>query len=298
MEISLSSNIEAALFRTRQVMEESKAITMKNYQRKNMLKEKLQHDNMKPEKEESSLNNSDIIRRVSEIDIRNHLESLAGSDDSAMFSELKNEIQALRRKITDQSLHIKFLETKLAEVSSEKVKLVKELKAAKKCHESEIQEFSERQEENKTYIHYRNSSDSLEICEMKQRISILEDKYKQQIMSNHDLIENIKRLQNNDHKEIQCDKINELEGILIESMKKYKNLKERLEKTESILEIDRTYQLSHEISLTKRSALASPKQSHQNKSQKIIKNKSTIAAIGGKTSIHKRKRNELISKHN
>ena len=291
MELSQSSNIENTLIRTRQVMEESKAITMKNYQRKNMLKEKLQQDDLKPEKEESSLNNSDIIRRISEIEIKSHLENPTDNDDSTKLSKLKSEINSLKSKVTDQNMQIKFLETRLADATSEKIKLVKDLKDLNKYHEMEMQEISERYEQNKTKNHHRNSRDSFDISEMKQRISILEDKYKQQILSNHDLIENIKHLQSSEIKGVSCDKIHELEGILNTSLKNYKKLKQRLEKTESILELDRTSQRNHEISVTKISAITSPKLSHKNKPKKVIKNKPTIAAIGGKTSIHKTKRN-------
>lgn len=284
MEASLANNIEDALSRTRKIMEESKAITLKNLNRKNMLEEKFDFEDLKPEKEYSP-NNSDIVRRISEIELSNDADTSDRlCEDSIKFKELKFEVNLLTRQNKDQALRVKFLEQSLTDANFKNSQLLQELKVLKKKHLEEIEKIEEEQECGKC----KKSGNSNEISEMKQRISLLEDKYKQQVLANHELIENIKTIQNDESKISQSEKINELEDILVESLKKYKNLKERLDKTESLLEIDRTYYVSPETTLSKRSIFLTPKAAASKKlKKKTSQKKSAICKIGGKKSIHK-----------
>ena len=300
METSLEINIEDALSRTRKIMEESKAITMKNIQRKNMLEEKFKFNNIKQENDFSSLNNSDIIRRVSEIDIRHHQETPNKIlEDSLKIEELQNQIIFLNEKLVDQSLRIKLLENNLVEINLEKLQLLTKVKMMKKENQKESYKIAKRydlKQEKKNYIKQGKKIDkgnnNGDLTEIEHRISILEEKYKLQVIANQELIDNFKNLQNDESRVIQNDKVNELEDMLIENMVKYKELKDRLDKTESIIALDKTY-YSPDISISKKTDALSPKYSaRKNKSTKLLKNKSASSKLVAKGMIlHKIKRN-------
>ena len=129
--LDLANNIESTIIRTRQIMQESKAITIKNQQRKNMLEEKFSFNDLKIEREPDYLEQSDKVRRVSEIEIRTTQDSpCKSSEEMLKIEELQSEIFELNKKVKNQAVKIHLLEGKLNDVNLEKMKLLQELKMA------------------------------------------------------------------------------------------------------------------------------------------------------------------------
>ena len=222
MEInSLANNIEDAIFRSKQIMQESKAITLKNSQRKTMLEQKFSLEDLKPEKE-SPINESQIIRKISDLDFC-QIQEIRKPEENSLIQELQNEILLLNQKIKNQALRIQVLESNLAEVNLEKMQAYQELKLVRKEHQRELNQIIMQHEkaEDKKQVNELNGTPKIE-----ERIALLEEKYKLQVVANHELIENIKKLQNGEMQPSQNEK-------------KYKTLKERLEKTESLLLIEK-----------------------------------------------------------
>jgi hypothetical protein len=256
MEISLVSNIENAIIRSKQVMEESKAITRKTLQRKNMLQENFSHD--EPEKNHS-LNNSSVIQRVSELDIRTHPDFLEKPLENLLkIEELQNQVNFLTQKVSSQDLTIRILQDKIIENNLEKAQLINQLKVVRKEYQAEIDQVVDRYNKDKNY---KDSYDPQETKRIEERITSLEEKYRLQVSDNQNLLETIKKLQNGEIRTEQTQKISELEDILIDSMRKYKVLKERLEKTECLISLDKTCRYNSDSSNSKYSKPLSPKYS-------------------------------------
>lgn len=236
----LAGSIEDTIIRSRQIMQESKAVTMKYLQRKNMLEENFLYSDLKPERDLSSISNSEIIRRISEIDLRNQQETpMQTSEETQKIQELQNDINDLNEKIKTQAMRIQYLENTLSEVNTEKKNLLNELKALKKENKIETNAISKKYEDyDLDKRKWDKNPDEVAIIE--DRIRELEGKYKRQVVENHELMEDIKKLQNGECFNDDKARINELEEILIESMEKYHKLKERLEKTESLMSLENT----------------------------------------------------------
>ncbi|OMJ68737.1 hypothetical protein SteCoe_33734 [Stentor coeruleus] len=268
-------SIEDTIQRTRQIMQESKAITIKNLQRKNMLEERFMFDDLKPEKDSSSINNSEIVRRISEIEIRNQQETpMRTLEDAQKIEELQNEIKELTLKVKNQAMRIQYLETNLSDVNIEKMHLLSELKTLKREHEIEISRISQKYEDSELERRSKRLKEADEFSQIEERIKVLEEKYKQQVLANHELIEDIKKLQNSEGMSNTNSRISELEDLLIESMRKYKILKDRLDKTENLLALDHSH-LSPKPSVSKKCKGTSPKTSTcRPKKKHLNKNKS------------------------
>lgn len=238
---SLASNISDTILRTRQIMQESKAITIKNQQRKNMLEEKFSFNDLKLGKD---LQSDDIIRRISELELRSNQDSpLKPFEDSQKIETLQSEIFELNKKVKSQALKIESLETKLNEINLEKFSLVQELnslKNNKKSEEKVIFDLSEKRNVEET-------------------IALLEDKYKVQVEENHKLIEEIQKLQGQGGVLNSSKKITELENLLMSSLRKYKGLKERLEKTENLITLEKSSFFSPKSTSSKKLKVGSPK---------------------------------------
>ncbi|OMJ94110.1 hypothetical protein SteCoe_2740 [Stentor coeruleus] len=234
----LANSIEDTIMRSRQIMQESKAVTMKYLQRKNMLEENFFFNDLKPERDLSSISNSEIIRRISEIDLRNQQETpIQTSEETQKIQELQNNINDLNQQIKTQAMRIQYLENTLSEVDKEKKNLLNELKDLKKEHEIEVSRISQKYEDN-DLDKKRLVKDSDEIIVIEDKIRMLEEKYKKKVIENHELMEDIKKLQNGECFNDDNVKINELEEILIGSIEKHQKLKERLEKTESLMSME------------------------------------------------------------
>ncbi|OMJ76523.1 hypothetical protein SteCoe_24100 [Stentor coeruleus] len=231
----LAGSIEDTIMRSRQIMQESKAVTMKYLQRKNILEGNFLYNDLKPERDLSSISNSDIIRHISEIDLKNQKETLMQTlEEAQKIQELQNNINDLNQKIKTQAMRIQYLENTLSEVNLEKKNLINELKALKKENNIEASIISQKYEDNDMNKR-KLDKESDDIFIIEDKIRMLEEKYKRQVIENHELMEDIKKLQNGECFNDDNAKINELEEILIESMEKYQKLKERLEKTESLM---------------------------------------------------------------
>ena len=249
-----------------------------------MLDEKFKFDDATPEKDSSILNSSEIIRRISEIELRNSQETNTKSSvESLKVDELQSQIAFLNQKLSEQSIRIKFLENKLEAGNIEKLKLLQEIKIIKQEHQLEILQYAKKYERPEQEKQQRNSNDLDDLSNIKYRISILEEKCKLQKTSNEELIENFKNIQDNYSKLNQTEKIEKLEEILIKNVVKYKELKERLDKTESLIALDRTYH-SPDISMSKKIKVLSPRIVAKD-IKKISKNKSTSSNIVGKEQI-------------
>ena len=252
--LDLANNIESTIIRTRQIMQESKAITIKNQQRKNMLEEKFSFNDLKIDRETGNSEPSERVRRVSEIEIRTTQDSPCKSAEEIFkIEELQSEIFELNKKVKNQATKIDLLEEKLNEVNLEKMKLLQELKVIKKEHESEMNRMNLKLRENE-----RAAGDGQSIEE---RIRFLEEKYKEQVMANHELTEEIQKMQKSEKVQSPNRKITELEDLLLNSMKKYKGLKDRLEKTENLIALEKSSYLTPKSATSKKLKLTSPKHS-------------------------------------
>jgi hypothetical protein len=94
---------------------------------------------------------------------------------------------------------------------------------------------------------------------IEERIAFLEDKYKEQVLANHELTEEIQKMQKHEKVQSPSRKITELEDLLLTSIKKYKGLKDRLEKTENLIALEKSTFLSPKSATNKKSKIASPK---------------------------------------
>ena len=250
---SLATNISDTILRTRQIMQESKAITIKNQQRKNMLEEKFSFNDLKLGKD---LGSDDIIRRISELELRPNQDSpIKPFEDSQKIDSLQSEIFELNKKVKSQALKIESLENKLNEINLENFSLVQELDSLKRKNDKKSEE--------------RVFFDMTEKRNVEQRIALLEDKYKGQVEENHKLIEEIQKLQGQGSVLNSGKKITELENLLMSSLRKYKGLKERLEKTENLITLEKSSFSSPKSSSSKKLKIGSPKLG----AKKTLKNK-------------------------
>lgn len=221
---SLVNNISDTIQRTRQIMQESKAITIKNQQRKNMLEEKFSFNDLKIEKD---FQTDDIIRRISELEIPSIKDSPQRFiEDSQKIEAMQTEICELNKKVKIQASKIESLEKKLNEINSEKILLVQELNALK--NDAKLENSEAKNEEKK-----------VDAEKVEEKISILEEKYKEQVLENHKLIEEIRVIQGQSGLN-SSKKIMDLENLLMSSLKKYKGLKNRLEKTENLITLEKS----------------------------------------------------------
>ena len=106
-----------------------------------------------------------------------------------------------------------------------------------------------------------NSRRTGEDQNIEDRIRFLEERYKEQVMANHELTEEIQKIQKYDKVESPNRKITELEDLLLNSMKKYKGLRNRLEKTENLIAIEKSSFLTPKSATSKKSKLTSPRHS-------------------------------------
>lgn len=201
-------------------MQESKAITIKNQQRKNMLEEKFSFNDLKLEKD---FQPDEIIRRVSELEIP-PIKDLPQRpfEDSQKIEAMQTEIFELNKKVKIQASKIESLEKKLNEINSEKILLVQELNALK--NDTKVENFEE-----------KNNDEG----KVEEKILVLEEKYREQVLENHKLIEEIRVLQGQGGLN-SSKKILDLENLLMSSLKKYKGLKNRLEKTENLITVEKS----------------------------------------------------------
>ena len=125
--ITSTLNIDEAIMKSRKVMEESKALTVKNKEKKSGLEEKFK--NILTIQSEFSPD----IRRHSEIpkysiDISETPKSI---NHNFRVDELQNEIMNLNNKISSQSTNIKLLELVVSETKTEKHHLIEEMNEMK-----------------------------------------------------------------------------------------------------------------------------------------------------------------------
>lgn len=271
---SLASSIENTIMRTMQVMQESNAVTKKYLRHKNLLEEHLLQTSFSPKIDLATLNDSETIRNISQIDLRNPQETpYPSQNESYKIQELQNLIQELNQNIKNQALRITQLESQLSEVNTEKIALLQELRDAKSQYEIEISSKNSKYDDLDMQKSYKKPKPLVNEILAEERIQVLESKYKQQVLANYGLINDIKNLKSEEGMSKTDSKVDLLENMLHDNLKKHKSLKIRLAKTETLLSLDNT-RTSPKL-VNKKPKIRSPRPEMSKIKKKIlVKNKS------------------------
>ncbi|OMJ71143.1 hypothetical protein SteCoe_30732 [Stentor coeruleus] len=272
---SLASSIENTIMRTMQVMQESNAVTKKYLRHKNFLEVNLLQSNSNQKIDLATLNDSETIRSISQIDLRNAQETpYPSQNESYKFQELQNLIQELNKNIKNQAFRISQLENQLSEVNTEKISLLQELRDAKRQYDIEISTINSKYEDLDMQKNYKKPKPLENELLPEEKIQLLEEKYKQQVLANHGLIKDIKKLKSEEGLSKTDSKVNLLENMLHDNLKKHKSLKIRLAKTENLLSSDNS-RTSPKLT-PKKSKIRSPKpEMCQIKKKILVKSKSS-----------------------
>ena len=222
--ITSSLKIDEAIQRSRKVMEESKALTYKNSQKKSIIDEKL--------KNVLTLNSDqspDYLKAFEST--RYHIDS-AETPKVTYYPKPQEdyhlELQGLNNKISNQMTQIRLLEMNNSELKAENSALIDENRQLKQRHKQEIQYLTEIYEEK-----LRNSDNSSNfLAGMEKRLKELEENFKRQVGYNVELeqrIEEMNRVNRKVVKDIENQK--EFENN-VETIAKFQD---RLDKAKKLL---------------------------------------------------------------
>lgn len=228
--ITSSLKIDEAIQRSRKVMEESKALTYKNSQKKSLIEEKLKSV-LSLQTEHSSENLKQFEMPRSYLDIAETPKSnviAVGKD------ECQSEVKGLNNKISSLLTQIRLLEMNVSELKQENLLLVEENRQNKMRHKQEIEYLTEMYEEKLKGRHSGNK----DLIGMENRLRELEENFTKQVRYNCELEEKInaigKQTQTikNDNRILQIEKeyTNNQESIS-EFQNKLENAKKLLKTT-------------------------------------------------------------------
>lgn len=182
--ITSSLKIDEAILKSRKIMEESKALTQKNNEKKLNFDEK----------------SKQFFRFLtsSPYDARKGFDTSRSSDISETpkvanqhyrIEDMQTEIYNLNNKISVQATNLKVLESALVETRAEKYKLIEEINAVKQKHRQEIEHLTEVYEGK-----IRNIQPKIvpkELVTIESRVRDLEEKFKGQAGCNCELLQKI-----------------------------------------------------------------------------------------------------------
>jgi hypothetical protein len=127
--LASSEDVESALFRSKLVMEESRALTSKNCKKKKVIDEQLKNVLFRSEGSES-------------VKIGEKLKNQSITDKTFDVGALFQEVQALNLKISAQAAYIKSLEGKVGELKVENEKLAEKNLKMRTQHKQEVENVS------------------------------------------------------------------------------------------------------------------------------------------------------------
>lgn len=221
-----SLGIDEAILRSRKVMEESKALTLKNNKKKSSLEEKFKN----------VLGDQIELYEDSSIPIEVTRNSLEPSrtpkilNQSLIIEELQNEIRTLNNKLSSQSANLRLSEINLEQMKSENYKLHEEINKIKVGHRHEINYLTEIYEQK-----LKNSANRFfpnEMIGIESRIRDLEDKFQKQLECNFELIQKINEMnKNNDH--LQKTKTMDFDKNTLTNREKYETIEYKLDNLDS-----------------------------------------------------------------
>ncbi|OMJ65748.1 hypothetical protein SteCoe_37684 [Stentor coeruleus] len=220
--ITSSLKIDEAIARSRKVMEESKALTLKNSQKKLALEEKFksvlsgQNDLPSDVRKDSSTPKKSLdLQNVYSVDL-----GILKNED------LANEVKILNNKIASQNSTIKVLEMNLAECKNDNFHMIEELQQMKQRHRQEIQYLTDMYEEK-----LRNLvSGNKDVTTIETRLKELEEKFKRQVEYNYELVDKINDLSKNQDNLLSTRRLAEIEKEFEENRERCADLQDRIEK--------------------------------------------------------------------
>ncbi|OMJ79223.1 hypothetical protein SteCoe_20827 [Stentor coeruleus] len=271
---SLANSIENTIIRTMQVMQESNEVTKKYLRHKNLLEEHLLQTSFSPKIDLDTLNDSETVRNISQIDLRNPQTPHPSQNENYKLQELQNLIQELNLNIKNQALRITQLENQLSQANTEKIALLQELQDSKKQYQKEKSIINSEYDELDKQQNYKKPKKLENEFLTEERIQILEEKYKQQVLANHGLIKDIKKLKTQESLSKVDSKVNLLENMLHKNLKKHKSLKIRLAKTETFLSLDNS-RTSPKLTPRKLKICSPKPEMRRIKKKFLVKNKSS-----------------------
>lgn len=261
--ITSSLKIDEAIARSRKVMEESKALTLKNSQKKLALEEKfksvLSGQNDLP---------SDI-RKDSSTPKKSLDLQIAYPDDLGILKneDLANEVKILNNKIASQSTTIKVLEMNLAECKNDNFHMVEEMQHMKQRHRQEIQYLTDMYEDKlKTLV-----SGNKDVTTIETRLKELEEKFKRQVEYNYELVDKINDLSKNQDNLLSTRKLAEIEKEFEENRERCLDLQDRIEKAHVMIRNESSNKLNGTRKLKKSKKSCETEGSTERKKKKSVK---------------------------
>jgi FtsZ-binding cell division protein ZapB len=221
--ITSSLKIDEAIQRSRKVMEESKALTYKNSQKKSLIDEKLKNMiSLGPEVIEP-FKHLESPRLFSEI-----AETPKVTYAPLPRDDLQLELKNLNNKISSQMTQIRLLEMNISELKVENSHLIDENRQLKQRHKQEIQYLTDMYEEK-----LRNSQPSNNFMPvMEKRLKELEENFRRQVGVNIQLEQKIEEL---GKVNFQRTKIMEIEKEFENNQETISKFQDKLEKAKKIL---------------------------------------------------------------
>lgn len=228
--ITSSLKIDEAILRSRKVMEESKALTFKNSQKKSALEEKLK--SMLSAQEELSPEH----RRHQETPkiFNEYTETPKPSSSNLQVEELSAEIRMLNNKISTQNTTIRMLELNLGETKTENQRLVDEIQQLKLRHKQEIQYLTEMYEDKLKNPQFAPK----ELMNIESRLNELEDKFTKQVDCNVELLGKINDLNRTQELNTRKTKLLDAEIELENNRERYQDLHDKLQKAKNMIKSD------------------------------------------------------------
>ena len=263
--ITSSLKIDEAIQRSRKVMEESKALTYKNSQKKSIIEGKLRSVlSLQTEGSDGHFRVSDTPKL--------YLESAETPKSNLRLGENKDDLQQelrnLNSKISAQSTQIRLLEMNVSELKQENTQLVEENRQVKLRHKQEIEYLTEMYEEKLKGSH----TGTKDFLRMEERLRELEENFTRQIRYNCDLEEKISKIVRTNRVEAQSNKILEIEKEYLNNQESISEFENKLDSAKRLLKTSTPKFPSEKVKKIKRDGSKSLKEK-QNSSKPKPKKK-------------------------
>lgn len=251
--ITSSLKIDEAIQRSRKVMEESKALTYKNSQKKSMIEEKLK--SVLSLQTENSDGNFKVCYTP-----KSYLESAETPRNNLRLGDknddFQQELRNFNSKLSAQLTQIRLLEMNVSELKQENSQLIEENRQMKLRHKQEIEYLTEMYEEKLKGSHVGTK----DLLGMEKRLRELEENFGRQVRYNCDLEDKINKIVKTNQVTTQNNKILEIE-------------KEYLNNQESISEFENKLETAKRLLKTATPKFPSEKVKKQRNSSKSLKEK-------------------------
>ena len=220
--ITSALKIDEAILKSRKIMEESKALTEKNNQKKNILEEKFKgFFAMQCSSPPEYKKDSEMSKHSSEI-----FDTPKAANQQLKICEMQSEIMHLNNKLASQTANLQLLEVALSESKAEKFKLFEEITNLKDRHKQELAYITEIYEQKLRNTHQKIIPK--ELVNIETRVRDLEDKLINQVNYNSELQERIKVNDTNKELNAHKKKIFEIEDEVLRQKEMYKHMEDKL----------------------------------------------------------------------